>query len=484
VKAMRMRARPELDEPFAERVERLKQELALALRWDRPSILLVVYSSEFVRADAEAALEAWLHEQGQGVARIQVTGPADADVPLRLREWPGRDGTVFFVSGLRWGTPTSWNALNVRREYLVEDHIRAVFWLTEGETAELPHRAPDFWVFRHRAVEFVEPPEVGRAVQMAGELAWAGFEGKISPEERRARIAFREQLLSELPETPETAAARAELRYTLGGLYYSGREYEAALRHSQAALDLAERVDDVQLRAWTLNGLGNVYRDVDCYEEAIAAFQQAIELDPEWAYPHNDLGRVYRDLGRQEEAIAAYQSAIELDPKWAYPHYNLGNVYAALGRHQEAVAAYHKALEIGVLPDKGARVYNNLGNVYRDLGQREEAIRAFQRAIELDPTHAYPHDNLGDVYRNIGRHEEAIAEYQRGIELNPTNFVPYFNWALLEAERGNKDAAFEHLERAIELEPEEARRWARETGQFDSIRDAPRFRELVGENHG
>ena len=51
------------------------------------------------------------------------------------------------------------------------------------------------------------------------------------------------------------------------------------------------------------------------YDEAIAAYQQAIALDPKYAYPHNGLGNVYRETGPLREAIAAYQQAIALDPK-------------------------------------------------------------------------------------------------------------------------------------------------------------------------
>jgi len=306
----------ELDEPFAERVERLKQELALALHWNRPSILLAIYSSEFVRADAEAALKDWLREQGQDAALIQVTGQADADVPLRLRERPDRDRTVFFVSGLRWGAPTSWNALNVRREYLVEDHIRAVFWLTEGEAAELPLRAPDFWAFRHRTVEFVELPEMGRAVQRASELAWAGFEERLPPEERRARIALRERLLAELPDEPETTAARAELHYTLGGLYHWGREHERAREHLQAALDLAKRSENVRLQAWSLNGLGEVYRAQGRPEE-VAAYQRAIALDPDFAAPHFNWALLEVERGNKDTAYEHWKQAVELEPEEA-----------------------------------------------------------------------------------------------------------------------------------------------------------------------
>ncbi len=469
---------PELDEPFAERIERLKHELVLALQWNRPSILLAVYSSEFVRADAEAALTTWLREQGQIAAQVQVTGPDDptADVPRLFQQQPDRERTVFFVSGLGRGAPTTWNSLNFRREYLVEGQIRAVFWLTEGEAAQLPIQAPDFWVFRHRAVEFIEPPEMGRAVQQAREMVWEGVDRRQAPMERRGRIVFRERLLSELADAPETAVARAELHYTLGWLYYWEREYRIALECFQAASNLAAQLENMTLLSWSFNGLGNAYNSsLGQHEEAISAYEHAIKLNPSFAYPHNGLGYVYHDLGQHKKAIAAYQRAIELDPNYANPHNGLGNVYRALGQHKEAIAAYQHAIE---LDPNFAYPHNGLGNTYSNLNQHEEAIAAYQRAIELNPNYANPHNGLGNVYRALSQREEAIAAYQRAIELNPNRVYPHYNWALLEAVRGNIDAALEHLADAVTLNP----RWkeyARNNEGFETLRDDPRFQELT-----
>jgi tetratricopeptide (TPR) repeat protein len=395
-----------VNDPFEERVERLKQELELALTWDRPSILLAVYASEFVRADAEALLEAWLRKRGLSVARIRITDPGDAvaDVPQTLRAWPSREETVFFIAGLAQGAPTTWKALNVRREYLVEDRVRAVFWLTEKEAADLPRRAPDFWAFRHWVVEFMEMPEAEHAAERAGELAWRGFKERLPAEERGARIALRERLLAELPETRETAAARADLHYTLGGLYTWDRKQGEALEHFRAAHELAERLEDTQRQVWSLNGLGIVYADLGRHEEAIAAYRRAIDLDPEYASPHNNLGDTYLQLGRLEEARAESQERVHLSP------------------------------------DDALSAQVSLGIIARHRGDDEQATRHFRRAVatwdraqqrKLQSPFALL-ENKALALLGLGRPDEAVATLREALAQRlPGDSIDFYCYDLL-----------------------------------------------------
>ena len=186
-------------------------------------------------------------------------------------------------------------------------------------------------------------------------------------------------------------------------------------------------------------------------EEAIAAYQRAIALDPKGAYPHNGLGNVYSDLGKYDDAIAAYQRAIQLDPKYAAPHNGLGNVYSELGKYDDAIAAYQRAIQ---LDPKDAAPHNGLGSVYSDLGKYDEAIAAYQRAIELDPKDAYPHNGLGNVYRALGNYDEAIAAYQRAIALDPKDAAPHNNLADVFVKLGWFDEARREYNERIRLAPE------------------------------
>ncbi|MDW7990603.1 MAG: tetratricopeptide repeat protein [Anaerolineae bacterium] len=223
------------------------------------------------------------------------------------------------------------------------------------------------------------------------------------------------------------------------------------------------------------------------------------------------LGVALAEAGQKDEAMAAYQRAVELDPKLAPPWNGLGNVYSDLGQYEEAMAAYRRAIE---LDPKEAGFWNNLGNAYSDLGRHEEAIEAYRQAIELDPKDAYPWNGLGIVHalrgeweraagrppprpwnwsrrmarsprfpcergpRALGQEEEAQAELERArlrIEREDE-----YSRACFAALCGETEEALRLLEAALQKRPG-LRLRARQDPDLRSLHGEPRFRELVGE---
>jgi tetratricopeptide (TPR) repeat protein len=310
---------------------------------------------------------------------------------------------------------------------------------------------------------------------MAHELAWQGLEDRTLREDTEAKIALRQALLADLSDGYETLAARAELHYTIGGLYWAGRRYEQAGESLNAALEAARRTGNCRLESWCHYGLGNVYADQGRQEEAVAEYQRAIELDPQGALPHHGLGNVYVDQGRQEEAVAAYQRAIELDPKLAAPHHGLGNVYRSLGRQEEAVAEYRRAIEFD---PQDASSHHELGTVYRLLGRQEEAVAAYQRAIDLDPSPVVPYLGLAGAYRRLGEAKESARYAILAQERLPVD--DWYNRACLEAVAGRVEEALHWLARAL-VETPKLRVWAQRDPDFHELRKDPRFWQVVGE---
>jgi protein O-GlcNAc transferase len=164
--------------------------------------------------------------------------------------------------------------------------------------------------------------------------------------------------------------------------------------------------------------LGNALISKGQLEEAIAACRQAIALKPEFAQAYNNLGVALESTRQFDEAIVVCRTAIALKPDFAEAHYNLGNALAGKGLLDEAIAAYRQAL---VVRPNYTEAYNNLGIVLKDNGQLEEAISAYHRAIELDPRLANAYSNLGVVLNDKGELDEAITAFRAAIAIEPEN---------------------------------------------------------------
>jgi len=474
-------------EPFEDRVDILFRELELAIKWQRPSILLAVYSSEYVHADAKTALKNRLKDMAQNVHHFQISNDENSDIPVCLSEFIDLDKTVFFIEGLRWGGgkdgTRAYRALNIGREYFIDRRIRAVFWLTENEANDLAHYAPDFWAYRHRVVEFVEPPTPEQVSLRALEATWQGIGEYAEPlDDIDAKIALRDALLNDLPEGDESIAIRGNLLFALGVLHWRRGDYEKAFRFLQTTLEIAAYTQDTWFEAvgfnalalvnttlgkvdeaieslkraaalapgqvFPWNNLGNLYSQLDRDEEAIAALEKAIKLNPLDAISWNGLGNVYHKLGRSNDAVTAYQKAIECGPNCAYPWIGLGEMFAASEHIQEAIGAFRKAIEIN------ARIVHpwiSLGKIFEKQNQSEEAIKAYQKAFEIDPKNALLWNEQGNVYLNAGAYDEAINAYNQAIEQDHRFGWPYCSLAFAYSLQGKFAEAIPLYRKSIEL---------------------------------
>jgi tetratricopeptide (TPR) repeat protein len=440
-------------EPFEDRIDILFRELELATKWQRPSVLLAIYSSEYVRADADIALENRLHALGQSAYHIKIKNQAGADVSLLISELADLNNVVFFVEGLRWGAGQdncyAYHTLNNRREFFIENQIRVVFWLTEKEAIDLAHYAPDYWAFRHRVIEFVDSPKPDQISPHVLESAWQGTgEFTDATEDLDAKIALRTALLTDLPTGNESTAARANLLLTLGMLHWRRGDYERATQFLNTTLDLAARLEDNCFEALCFNAIALVQTDLGRVEEAIQAYQNAISLAPEQISPWNNLGHLYRKLERHTEALAAFQKAIEQNSSDALGWTGLGDLYRETGHNDDAIYAYLKAIEFS--PDY-AYSWSGLGNSYRDEGQLDDALAAHQKALEIDRGTVNSWLGLGDIHRMQGNSENASMAYRTALELDPKNALAWNQLGNLYYSAGAFDEAMRSYRKGIEF---------------------------------
>lgn len=406
---------------FEDRLEMLFEELAFAVEWGRPSILLVPYESIYVRAEVELALEKHLAGIEQQIVHLTVD-ENQFDVPMLLSKHPERGHSIYFVSGLAWGGgkegANAYRALNIRRELFVDYPTRVIFWLTGEEAVALSRHAPDFWAFRHRVVEFNLPSDLERLPLSADEMTGYDLDSPVRLEELDGQIDAREMSLGVLLENTTSIEIHLDLLYELAKLYQARREYARAAQRLKQAINLALPLnrDEVLARFW--EQLGLVYWASKDYPKAIRAFRKAIRLIPENARFWVDLGRSYLAQCRADAARNAFRKAIKYSPSSSSAWTGLGQAYRLQSRVEAALHACRKATQ---LAPRDAGAWLGLGSLSIDLGLLPEARAACHNAVDLAPSNASSWIGFGRACQLEKRISDAIIAFQKAIALDPSS---------------------------------------------------------------
>ena len=196
--------------------------------------------------------------------------------------------------------------------------------------------------------------------------------------------------------------------------------------------------------------LGRAHFHAGQFDEALAAFQQAIDLNPGAVGAYNGIGRVYYHTGPARTAIEAYERAIALDPHYIDPYYGLGILYSAqLGEYDAAIDAFQRGVQNN---PADSFLTASLGSTYARMGRFERAVAYLEQAISLQPDSAFAYNWLSIIYLYLKRYDDVIPACQREIEIedgnDPRRLLGYTYHFL-----GDYDEAILQLEQSLALEP-------------------------------
>jgi len=148
----------------------------------------------------------------------------------------------------------------------------------------------------------------------------------------------------------------------------------------------------------------------------LAAFREAISLDPEYADAYNELGAAEAAAGNLPGAAEAFQKAVEIAPGHPLALPNLSIVLAQQGKFPEAMEAARRALKI--VPD-AARIHYVLAvSILIEHGDFDEALLHLDRAgSEIPKAHLV----AADVLSFLGRDSDAVKHIEEYLRLAPAN---------------------------------------------------------------
>jgi len=228
----------------------------------------------------------------------------------------------------------------------------------------------------------------------------------------------------------------AEL-YLKASDYYASGNYLLAFFYA----NLATKADLHPADAYNLKGR-ILLTSIEDYELALPSFTRAIEVAlEEYRYIHIFIrGVVYQAFEDYERAIIDYNDAISLEPRFAYAYFLRGWAQELLGNFELAFSDFEQAVTL----DPNCKVeYVERGFYYYDASNLEVALLYFNRAVEMDPTNIDSWVWRGITLDAVGDSESALKDLHYALTLDEEYANAY--WGL-----GNALFSLQHYPQALE----------------------------------
>ncbi len=201
---------------------------------------------------------------------------------------------------------------------------------------------------------------------------------------------------------------------------------------------LAEEVPKFEDAKEALNK-GTEYFDKNRNENAIDAFKQAVELDPELAEAHFKLGIAYALKESEDDVKVKAADEEPTDDSKKKPKKEKDKKRKSEIAFENSIKTYNKYLRKNT---EDAEAFYNLGRAYSKLGEKndEDARKALEKAVKIDDENSLYRTELGYVFIKLAKYEQAIAQLNKAIKLQEDNFRAVD--LLEEAREGKKRVDF------------------------------------------
>ena len=233
-----------------------------------------------------------------------------------------------------------------------------------------------------------------------------------------------------------------------------------------AAYERAVELDPEMAEAWIGRGYAKsrvafIDKDPAGYNEALLSFERAIELNRSQSMAWNGKATLLSMMGRYYEAVDAYDASLEMDPLQPWVLVGKANALWKLGRHNESIAAGDEAIDATSETVEKAFVWFERAHLFAEDGDYKGTVEALERATELAPEDKNFWINGGVLLSaHLGRYEEALTYIDRALEIDPEYVDAWISKAqILGPSLGRYDDSLEACERALEIDPEDPDTW-------------------------
>jgi len=164
---------------------------------------------------------------------------------------------------------------------------------------------------------------------------------------------------------------------------------------------------------------------------------------------------------KYDEAISAFEQFLEKNPESYQVHINIGNCYIQKNELDNAALEFHLVLErINLAKDDSgdaeiaAKAMAGIGEVYLLKGDFENAQTYIKKVLEKFPEDEYLTFNMAEIYFSNNKIDDAITYYEQSKQINPEWGKPYLKLGYAYLNKGNFEKAKENLKLFIDVDPD------------------------------
>ena len=230
----------------------------------------------------------------------------------------------------------------------------------------------------------------------------------------------------------------------------TGRTEEALKEGERFKGELGKGTEEeanVTARSWFRKGYALKYREWN-NEEAMKAFDKAIEIDPHFASAYAGRAAIYSEWRQYQQALSESEQAIKLAPTLAWGYNARGCAYIGLANYDKAMEDLNRALELN---PNYAGAYCSRSWAYFMVKDYRRAAEDANKALEMDPEFSIAYFRRGRALAALNNLQDAMRDFDKAIDLDPK-----YSWSLVHRgytllRLGQTEQALEDFKKAARL---------------------------------
>ncbi|MFA5905756.1 MAG: tetratricopeptide repeat protein, partial [Desulfobacula sp.] len=211
-----------------------------------------------------------------------------------------------------------------------------------------------------------------------------------------------------------------------------------------------DRLKKNDREAFTYNLLGSVHMIKKELDKAQAAFEKAVEIQPDWGKPYDNLARVYLLRGEKDSAIKKFNDALQKDPGNTATWMLLGSLYENDKAYDKAANNYQQAFEKN--PGMWAAANNYafiMSELAKDKDGLQKAMDVAIKAERLNPGAGIIQDTIGWINFKMGNVDQAHAAVLKALAQHPDQNVLNYHMGMILDAQGKTQEAKLYLEKSL-----------------------------------